>query len=224
MRCWVFSLVSSASPDRCHRRAQIWPQMLTNLWCAQHSALLGSSFPFLPNHRCRLYPHTLHYHADHTWRVDSFVSSVWDRSTVQTNLQLPICTCQVCCVQFLTIHPATYTLERRLVALRNQFVAGVPTGRSLARRPPAAAGMAARPGDNLRLSPALLASTCRLPPDRRTRTPQGHKTPLVGVQSQGTHTTVHTHRPDSMQAREFWRERTTMIPGGYNIKSPCGCN
>ena len=38
------------------------------------------------------------------------------------------------------------------------IVTGVPTGRSLACRPPAAAGMAARPGDNLRLPPAMLAS------------------------------------------------------------------
>ena len=100
--CWVFPvkgkcaagsslLASSASPDRRHRRAQIWPQMFTNLWCAQLSALLGSSFPFLPNHRCRLYPHTLHTRADHKRRVDSFVYLVWNGSSVQTNLQVAIC-------------------------------------------------------------------------------------------------------------------------------------
>ena len=74
-----------------HLRAQIWPQISIQSGRAQHSALCSSSFPFLPNHRFRLFSHTLHYCADHTRRVDSFVRLVWNGSTVQTNLQLPIC-------------------------------------------------------------------------------------------------------------------------------------
>ena len=91
MRCWVFAADASAPCVPVHRYAQIWPQIFTNLWCTQHSALNCSSFPFLPNHRCRLYPNTLHYCADHTRRFDPFVHLVWNGSTVQTNLQLAIC-------------------------------------------------------------------------------------------------------------------------------------
>ena len=85
--------------------------------------------------------------------------------------------------------------ELRLLLFWNPFgfdvcrsvhnVAGVPIGRSLARRPLAAAGMAARPGDNLRLPPAfrfhLQASSAWMYAHTT-----GHKTPPVGVQSQGT--------------------------------------
>ena len=167
MRCLVFSLASSASRDRRHRCAQIWPQMFTNLWCAQHSfAPLRPHSRFCTNHRCRLYSlPSLHYCADHTKRVDSFVSKFWTDRLSRT-----ICSSQSADSQLaafnlhkLTLRPTTLGTPTGL-QLRNQFVAGVPTGRSLARRPPAAAGMAARPGDNLRLPPALLASTCRLPP------------------------------------------------------------
>ena len=41
------------------------------------------------------------------------------------------------------------------------------------------------------------ASTYRFLPDRRTRTPQGHKTPPIGVQSQGT--LVHSSHAQSTQ-------------------------
>ena len=91
VRRWVLLLASSASLDRRHRRAQIWPQMFTNLWCAQPSSLCSSSFPFLPIHHFRLFPHTLLYRAVHTRRADSFVLKFWGRSTVQNHLQFPIC-------------------------------------------------------------------------------------------------------------------------------------
>ena len=85
-----------------------------------------------------------------------------------------------------TLRPTHYAAD--WLQLRNQFVAGVPTGRSLARSPPAPAGMVTRLGDNLRfLAPAirfhLQASSTRT----FAYTTRSHKTPPVGVQSQGTH-------------------------------------
>ena len=115
MRCWVFLLASSASLDRRHRRAKIWPQISPHLWCAQLCTLVCSSFPFLPIHHFRLYSHTLLYRAVHTRRADSFVPKFWGRSTVQNNLQFPICRCPSCCVQSPQYSPATNTLSCRLV-------------------------------------------------------------------------------------------------------------
>ena len=82
---------------------------------AQLSALGCSSFPFLPNHCFRLYPHTLLYRADHTRRVDLFVLKFWDGSTVQNNLQLPICRFPTLLrLIFSQTSPASSTLGRRL--------------------------------------------------------------------------------------------------------------
>ena len=75
-------------------------------------------------------------------------------------------------------------------------VAGVPTGRSLARCPPAVAGMAARLGSNLKLlTPALRFHLQASSRRTHAYTTRSHRTPPVGVQSQGTHNQrVHTHR------------------------------
>ena len=127
---------------------------------------------------------------------------------------------QLCCVQSLLIYPATYTLTCRLVWLRNQFVAGVPTGRSLARGPPAAAGMAARFSNNLQsLAPALRFHLQASSQQTYAYTTQSHRTPPVGVQSQGTHNKAFTRTDATMQALGFRRERTTINQGGYNICS-----
>ena len=115
VRCWVFSADASAPCVPVHRYAQIWPQIFTNLWCAQHNALDCSSFPSRSNHRFRLYPHTLPNRADHTQRADSFVHSVWNGSTVQTNLQPPPADSQVAAYNLHKTNPATNTLRCRLV-------------------------------------------------------------------------------------------------------------
>ena len=75
------------------------------------------------------------------------------------------------------------------------LVAGVPTGRSLARCPPAVAGMAARLSSNLQLLAPALRFHLRAS-SRRTHayTTQSHRTPPVGVQSQGTRTQQFTRR------------------------------
>ena len=99
-------------------------------------------------------------------------------------------------------------------------VAGIPTGCLLAHRPPAAAGMAARSGDNLCLPPAicfhLQASS------RRTHmyTTQSQDYPSQGAVTGQANEFTRTVETQS-QATEFWHERTTIKPGGYNIKSPC---
>ena len=94
--------------------------------------------------------------------------------------------------------------------------AGVPIGRSLACRPPAAAGMAACPGDNLRLPPAfrfhLQASF-----DERMRTPHSHKTPPAGVQSQGTQVGSHAQTSNSRKQDFPGVKELQLNPGGYNI-------
>ena len=74
-------------------------------------------------------------------------------------------------------------------------VAGVPTGRSLARSPPAAAGMAARFSNNLQsLAPALRFHLQASSKRTYAYTTRSHRTPPVGVQSQGTqHKQAHTY-------------------------------
>ena len=73
-------------------------------------------------------------------------------------------------------------------------------------------------GDNLRfLAPALFASTCWLPPHGRTRTPHSHRTPPVGVQSQGTHNkSSHAQsrqcRQDNSGVKELqWNQADTTL-------------
>ena len=84
----------------------------------------------------------------HSTQTRSFAWSGTDRP-FRPICSSPSADSQLAAFDFHTNNPATNTLICRLVQLRNQFVAGVPTGRSLARRPPAAAGMAARLSDNL---------------------------------------------------------------------------
>ena len=122
----VFVLDASSLRVLSSQRVRIWPQISYHLWFTRSIAPPRLSLPFLSNHRFRLFPHTLTYRADPTRRVDPFVSSVWDRSTVQTNLQLPICRFPTSCVQSSQTNSATYTLERRLDALRNQKCRGRP--------------------------------------------------------------------------------------------------
>ena len=97
-------------------------------------------------------------------------------------------------------------------------VAGVPTRRSLARRPPAAAGMATRLSDNLQtLAPALRFHLQASSKRTYAYTTRSHRTPLVGVQSQGIQNDKFTRTDATMQALVSRRERTTIIQGGYNI-------
>ena len=128
--------------------------------------------------------------------IRSFQSSGTDRPS-RTICNSQSADSQLSCVRFLLIYPATNTLERRLARLRNQNVAGVLTGRSLARSPPAVAGMAAGLSDNLQslalaLRFHLQASSKRM----HAYTTRSHRTPPVGVQSQGTHNQQFT-RPDA---------------------------
>ena len=68
----------------------------------------------------------------------------------------------------------------------------------------------------------LCASTCRLPPNGRTRTPHGHTgLPQSGCSHKAL-TTTGSHAQS--QATEYWRERTTIIPRRIQHLSPVGCN
>ena len=96
-------------------------------------------------------------------------------------------------------------------------VAGVPTGRSLARRPPAAAGMVARPGDNLRLPLAMLVSPAGF---LRTDVRVHHKVTRL-PQSGCSHRalTTHSSHAQSQQCRHSIPgvKELQLKPGGYNI-------
>ena len=167
-----------------HQCVAIWPQisLQSMVRVAQHSlARFCPSFdsPTLPS----FFPFSILLRQPHE-ALDTVRSPVLRRiDRPEQSADARPCRFPTRCVQFLPIYSATYTLEHRLVRLRNQNVTGFPTGRSLACRPPAAARMAARPGDNLRLPPANARFTCRFLLDRCTRTPHSHRTPPVGVQS-----------------------------------------
>ena len=66
-----------------------------------------------------------------------------------------------------------------------KVVAGVPTGRSLARSPPAAAGMVTRFSDDLQSLAPALRFHLQASSTRTHAYTTSHKTPPVGVQSQG---------------------------------------
>ena len=87
--------------------------------------------------------------------------------------------------------------EYASMTYRLPHVAGVPTGRSLARSPPAATGMVARLNDNLQLLAPVLRFHLQASSKRtHAYTTRSHRTPPVGVQSQGTHNQQFT-RPDA---------------------------
>ena len=95
-------------------------------------------------------------------------------------------------------HPSESTGDRPARRLRVDDsignVTGVPIGRSLARRPPAAAGMATRLGDNLQsLAPALHFHLQASSKWTYAYTTRSHRTPPIGVQSQGTHNSKFIH-------------------------------
>ena len=77
---------------------------------------------------------------------------------------------------------------------------------------------------------SIFNSSVALPPagflqtDVRVHHKVTQDSPSRGAVTGHSQSQVHTHRPDTMQARGFWRERTTTKPGGYNIKSPCSCD
>ena len=149
--------------------------------------------------------------------IRSFTRSGTDRP-FRPICRSPSADFQVRCVQSSQNSPATNTVTCRRVRLRNQFVAGVPTGRSLARGPPAAAGMAARFSNNLQsLAPALRFHLQASSQQTYACTTRSHRTPPVGVQSQGTQNYKFTRTDATMQALVSRRERTTMNQGGYNI-------
>ena len=111
--------------------------------------------------------------------------------------------------------PATYTLSCRLGAAPKPKCRGVPTGRSLAYGPPAAAGIAACPGAKLFLPPALLSSTCRLPPRRHTHTPQITRLPQSGC-SRRVFNTASTRSHNAAEQRFPKRQvLTTINPEEY---------
>ena len=109
---------------------------------------------------------------------------------------------QVRCVQFLLIYPATYTLVCRLDVLRNQNVAGVPTRRSLVCCPPAASGFVARPGSNLQLPPAMLASPAGFLRQTHAYTTRSQDSPSQGAVT-GHSQPVHTHKPNDNAGTRF---------------------
>ena len=77
--------------------------------------------------------------------------------------------------------------------------------------------MAARPGDNLRL-PLVFRFHLQASSARTYAHTTGHKTPPVGVQSQGTHKQVHTHRPNENAGTRFPGVKGLQLdPGRYNI-------
>ena len=94
---------------------------------------------------------------------------------------------------------------------------GVPTKRSLACRPPAASGFVARPGDNLQLPPAMLASPAGFLRQTHAYTTRSQDSPSRGAITGQTDNSSHAQLQQQCQATEFWRERTTMKSGGYNI-------
>ena len=89
--CLVFLVDASAPCVLVHLPVQIWPQISIQSGRTQHNTLGRLSFPFPTIHRCCRSSPSLNYRADHTRRVDSFVRLFWDGSTVQNNLQFPIC-------------------------------------------------------------------------------------------------------------------------------------
>ena len=201
----VWTLCNSASSP--HRHAQICPQIFTNLWCAQHNALDCSSFPSETNHRFRLYSHTLHYCADHTRRFDPFVHSVWNGSTVQTNLQQPACRFpDAAFTSFLsTLRPTHY--------LADWFSSETSLSRAslLDARLPVVhlqrLGWSLASATIFNFWLQFCASTCRLPPNGHTRTPHGH----TGLPQSGCSHRALTINSSHVQtqATEHWRARTT---------------
>ena len=116
VRCSVFNLDALLLCNPPDHRAKIWPQISYHLWCARSIASNCLSFPFLAVHRCRPSSPTLNVCADHTGRVDSFVSKFWDGSTVQNNLQFPIYRfpTKLRSIFYAQSVPASSTLGRRL--------------------------------------------------------------------------------------------------------------
>ena len=100
--------------------------------------------------------------------------------------------------------------------MEGEAIAGVPTEHSLARRPPARAGMATRPSDNLRL-PQCFASTYELPLMNArvhhivTGLPQSRC-------SHRAHKQVHVHRQNDNAGNKIpgVKELQSNL-GGYNI-------
>ena len=84
-------------------------------------------------------------------------------------------------------------------------VAGIPTGRSLACRPPIAAGMGARPGDNLRLPPAIRFHLQVSSGQMHAYTTRSQDSPNRGAVTRHKDTGSHAQS----QATESWCERTT---------------
>ena len=112
---------------------------------------------------------------------------------------------------FLHGHQTLFIVTNWSSKVFGSTVAGVPTGRSLAPRPPAATGMATRPSDNLRLPPAFRFHLQASSTQTHAHT-TGHKTPPVGVQSQGTHKQVHMHKPNDNAGTRF--------PGVKELQQP----
>ena len=219
MCCLVFSpdaLKLCVPPDH---RAKIWPQMFTNLWLRAALSPNCLSFPFLSNHYFRLLFPTLLVRADHTKRVDSFVQSVCNGSTVQTNLQVTICRFSTRLRSISTKRPCDqHSNYADWLGFETSLSRASLLDARSSRSPPAAAGMAARFSNNLQsLTPALRFHLQASSKRTYAYTTRSHRTPPVGVQSQGTHNDKFTRTDATMQALVSRRERTTMNQGGYNI-------
>ena len=208
MDCWVRSLdaLFPASLSICAFKSG--HRFLYNLGTRSTALSVAPRSRFCPIHRFRLSPHTLSYRADHTRRVDPFVSSVWDRSSVQTNLQFTICRF----LSSLRSFPSNLPCDQHTM---------LPTGCSFETKMSRASLLDARlPAVHLQrlgwplvsatiFNPwlQLCASTCRLPPNGHTRTPHGH----TGLPQSGcSHRALAINSSHvQTQTTEYWRARTT---------------
>ena len=171
--------------------------MVVNLWFARSLAPNCSTFPFLSNHRFRLYPHTLQVCADHTKRTDSFVSLVWDRSSVQTNLQVTICRFPI----------ALRSLPNNLTPRATHFMAVCTGSETSLLRASLHDAAASKVHLHSLVDPSLLESsdvgysfawtTCRLPPkDTQQYAVQNRIQTGCKREANKTHAGLHTHSPN----------------------------
>ena len=80
--CLVFSVDALLPCVLPHQRADIWPHISYQLWCARSTASSCLSVRSLTVQRCHLSLPTLLYCADHTRCLEQFVLLFWDGSTV----------------------------------------------------------------------------------------------------------------------------------------------
>ena len=170
MRCWVFSTDASAPCVPVHLRFQIWPQISLQSARAAQRSLAPPRSRFCLTTTAVSIP-TLYTIAPTTRRrVDSFVHLVWDGSTVQTNLQLPICRFPTRCVLILhklALRTTHFRLPSVLASKPNLSRAHSPRRRCV-QSPPALAGRS--------LSSGIFRCWLQLCLDDLQASSQGHTT------------------------------------------------